>query len=86
MADTEIGADWRLAEAKNRLSEVFAKALRERPQRIVRGGEAVVVVAEETFGRLAGRGDGFIAYLMDGPSLEGVAVQRDSRPMRDGAL
>ena len=40
MADVEIGMDWRLTEAKNRLSEVVTKALTERPQRIVRRGEA----------------------------------------------
>lgn len=87
MADVEIGMDWRLTEAKNRLSEVVTKALTERPQRIVRRGEAVVVVAAETFGWLTGgKGDGFIAYLMSGPPLEGVTVERDRRPMRDVAL
>ena len=87
MADVEIGMDWRLTEAKNRLSEVVTKALTERPQRIVRRGEAVVVVAEETFGWLTGgSGDGFVAYLMSGPPLEGVTVERDRRPMRDVTL
>lgn len=84
--DTEIGSDWPLTEAKNRLSEVVTKALTEAPQRITRRGEAVVMVAEETFGRLAGRGDGFIAYLLNGPSLEGVTTQRDQQPMRDVEL
>lgn len=86
MADMEISTDWPLAEAKNRLNEVVTKALTEGPQRIVRRDEAVVVVAEETFGRLVGRGDGFIAYLMNGPSFEGMAVQRDQTPMRDANL
>ena len=87
MVDVEIGMDWRLTEAKNRLSEVVTKALTERPQRIVRRGEAVVVVAAETFGWLTGgSGDGFVAYLMSGPPLEGVTVERDRRPMRDVTL
>lgn len=86
VAETEIGTDWPLTEAKNRSSEVVTKALTEGPQRIARRDEAVVVVAEETFGRLAGRGDGFVAYLMHGPSLEGVTFRRDQQPMRDAAL
>ena len=86
MVETTVGEDWPLTEAKNRLSEVVTKALTEGPQRIARRGEAVVVVAEETFGRLAGRGDGFVAYLMNGASLEGVTTPRDPTPMRDAAL
>ncbi|MYB35799.1 MAG: type II toxin-antitoxin system prevent-host-death family antitoxin [Gammaproteobacteria bacterium] len=85
-AEIEVGTDWPLTEAKNRLSEVVTKALTEGPQRIARREEAVVVVAEETFNRLVGRGDGFIAYLMNGPSFEGMTVQRDPRPMRDAKL
>lgn len=82
----DIGTDWRLTEAKNRLSEVVTNALNDRPQRIVRRGEAVVVVAEETFGWLTGGRSGFIGYLLNGPSLEGVTTERDRRPMRDVAL
>lgn len=82
----EVSSDWRLTEAKNRLSEVVTKALTEGPQRIVRRDEAVVMVADETFGRLTGRGHDFVAYLMNGPSLEGVPVQRHRGPMRDAAL
>ena len=84
--NVDIGMDWRLTEAKNRLSEVMTNALTDRPQRIVRRGEAVVVVAEETFGWLTGGRAGFIAYLLSGPSLEGVTAERDRRPMRDIAL
>ena len=84
--NVDIGMDWRLTEAKNRLSEVVTNALKDRPQRIVRRGEAVVVVAEETFGWLTGGRSGFIAYLLSGPSLEGVTAERDRRPMRDVTL
>ena len=86
-ANLEIGMDWRLTEAKNRLSEVVTKALAGRPQRIVRRQEAVVVISAETFGWLTGgSGNGFIAYLMSGPPLDGVTVERDRRPMRDVTL
>ena len=82
----DIGMDWQLTEAKNRLSEVVSKALTE-PQRITRRNEAVVVVSEKTFGWLTGgSGQGFVAYLMSGPSLEGVEIERERSPMRDAPL
>ncbi|MCY4014797.1 MAG: type II toxin-antitoxin system prevent-host-death family antitoxin [Gammaproteobacteria bacterium] len=84
--NVDIGMDWRLTEAKNRLSEVVTKALNDRPQRIVRRGEAVVVVAEKTYGWLTGGRSGFIGYLLNGPSLEGVTTERDRRSMCDVEL
>jgi len=39
--------DWRLAEAKNKFSEVFDRALKEGPQRISRRGKDRVVVVSE---------------------------------------
>ena len=42
--------DWPLAEAKNKFSEVFERALREGPQRVSRRGkDAVVVLAEADY-------------------------------------
>ena len=78
--------NWRLAEAKNRLSEVVSKALGEGPQRITRRGEAVIVVSEAEYMRLTGERVGFVDYLMSGPSLEGVEFERDSTPMREVEL
>ena len=81
-----IGRDWRLTEAKDRLSAVVSKALTE-PQRITRRNNAVVVVSEETFGWLTGgSGQGFVADLTSGPSLEGVEIERERSPMRDVSL
>ena len=78
--------NWRLAEAKNRLSEVVSKALGEGPQRITRRGEVVIVVSEAEYMRLTGERVGFVDYLMSGPSLEGVEFERDSTPMREVEL
>ena len=78
--------DWKLAEAKNRLSEVVTNALAECPQRITRRGEAVIVMAEADYARLTGARPGFIDYLINGPSFDGVEVERDHTPMRDPAL
>ena len=42
--------DWPLAEAKNKLSEVFDRALKDGPQRISRRGkDRVVVIAEAEY-------------------------------------
>ncbi len=78
--------DWRLAEAKNRLSEVVRLALSEGPQRISRRDDAVIVVAEQAYRDLAGEEPDFIAYLMSGESLEDVDLRRDRTPLRDVAL
>lgn len=75
--------EWKLAEAKNQLSEVVSRALAKSPQRITRRRDAVVVVRESDYRRLTGERRGFIEYLMDGPSLEGVDIRRDRTPMRD---
>ena len=40
---------WRLADAKNRFSEVFNRALAEGPQRVLRRDEAVVVLSERDY-------------------------------------
>lgn len=74
--------NWQLAEAKNRLSEVVSKALGEGPQRITRRGEAVIMMSEADYVRLTGERVGFVDYLMNGPSLEGVPLERDPTPMR----
>ena len=39
-------ADWQVAEAKNRFSELITKALKEGPQRVTRRDETVIVMAE----------------------------------------
>lgn len=75
--------DWKLAEAKNRLSEVVSRALAKSPQRITRRKDAVVVLRESDYRRLTGERRGFIEYLMHGPSLEGIDIRRDRTPMRE---
>ncbi len=78
--------DWQLADAKNRFSEVVRRALTEGPQRISRRKEAVMVIAESEYRRLTGRRTSFVAYLLDGPSLEDVDLTRERAPMRDVEL
>jgi prevent-host-death family protein len=76
--------DWRLAEAKNKFSELFNRALAEGPQRVQRREEAVVVMAASDYERLTGSKTSFKDFLMEaGPDLEGLDLSRDRKPMRD---
>lgn len=68
---------WLLADAKNRFSEVVTLALTQGPQRVRRRGEAVVVVSEGDYLRLTGKRTSFKKYLVSGPSLHDLDIQRD---------
>jgi prevent-host-death family protein len=80
------GDSWQLQSAKARFSEVFRRARSEGPQRITRQGkEAVVMVAEEQFERLAGKSrqpKSLVEFLRNSP-LRGVNLERDPDPGRD---
>jgi len=79
--------DWKLADAKNRFSELVTRALAEGPQRVRRHDDAVVVVAERDYEKLTGKRPGFKEFLMgEGPSLEGLDLTRDDTYMRDVKL
>jgi prevent-host-death family protein len=79
--------EWRLADAKNRFSELVTRALAEGPQRVRRHDDAVVVVAERDYEKLTGKRPGFKEFLMGkGPSFEGLDLARDDAPMRDVKL
>lgn len=76
---------WQVAEAKNKFSELITKALTEGPQRVRRRGETVVVLSEAEYERLAGKPKPKMTlgeYLLNGPSLEGLDLERRKSPMR----
>lgn len=74
---------WRLAEAKNRFSEVVNRALSGEPQLILRRRDAVMVVAKRDYEKLTGKRKTLKQLLLGkGPSLEGVDLTRDKHPMR----
>jgi antitoxin Phd len=76
--------EWRLADAKNRFSELVTRALAEGPQRVRRHDDAVVVVAEREYEKLTGKRPDFKEFLMaEGASLEGLNLVRDDSPMRE---
>ena len=74
---------WKLADAKNRFSEVVRRALAGEPQRIERRADAVVVVDAEEFDPLNGEKPDLIEYLSNGPDLSELDLERDRTPMRD---
>lgn len=78
--------EWQLADAKNRFSEVVTRALNEGPQRVRRRGQTVVILAEEEYDRLTGEKPGLLDFLISGPGLDGVDLERDRSPMRDVEL
>ena len=79
--------EWRLAEAKNRFSELVNRALAEGPQRVVRRDDAVVVVAERDYEKLTGTRPSFKKFLLGrGPGLERLDLTRDRSPMRKAKL
>lgn len=76
--------EWKLAEAKNRLSELFNKALSEGPQRIRRRQDSVLILSERDYKKLSKSSPSFKDFLLQsGPSLEDVDLDRDPSPMRD---
>ena len=77
---------WKLADAKNRFSEVVNRALAEGPQHVHRREDAVVVLAQRDYEKLTGKRPDFQEFLLSGPSFEGLDLERDRSPMRDVEL
>lgn len=78
--------EWKLAEAKNKFSEVINKVLLEGPQRVVRRSQSFIILEEKEYRKLTGERQSFTGFLMSGPSLEGVDLGRDQSAMRDADL
>ena len=78
---------WRLADAKNRFSELVNRALTQGPQMVLRRRDVVVVVAQRDYEKLTGKRPGFKQFLLGkGPSLRGLDLTRDRSPMRNVGL
>jgi prevent-host-death family protein len=77
---------WKLAEAKNRLSEVVNLALSEGPQTISRRGDELILISKDEYLRRTGEKESFTEFLLGGPSLEGVDLSRPAEGMRTVSL
>lgn len=74
---------WKVAEAKNRFSELFSRALTEGRQQVERRDGTVYMISQEELNRIEGKKPDFKEYLLSIPDMEGVDVSRDKRPLRD---
>ncbi len=70
--------EWKLAEAKNRFTELVNRALLEGPQMVTRRDDKVVVISENEYQNLTGEKRNFIDFLLDGQlDLNNVDFKRD---------
>lgn len=69
--------NWNLAEAEGRLSEVLSRAAAEGPQIVRRQSEDFVVLPKAKYELLVRQHPTFKDWLLNGPSLEGVDLDRD---------
>lgn len=74
---------WKLAEAKNKFSELVNRALSEGPQEVERRGDRVIVISKVEYEKLSGKTPNFKTYLLNGPSLEGIDLERKHSKIRE---
>ena len=75
---------WRLAEAKNRFSEVINKALSEGPQKIIRRDDTVFILSKKDYEKLTGKQTGFKDFLLNQtPKLDDLDLMRDKTQVRE---
>ena len=78
---------WQLLEAKQRFSELMRRTLEEGPQVVTRHGEEVVVVVPaEEFRRMSGEKPDFKEFLLSGPDLSLLDLERPKEMPRDVEL
>jgi prevent-host-death family protein len=78
---------WRLADAKNRFSELVNRALTNGPQLVLRRCDAVVVVSRRDYEKLTGKRLSFKQFLLGmGASFRGLDLTRARSPMRNVKL
>ena len=78
--DIEASMDWRLADAKNRFSELFTQVLSLGPQRVRRFKDAVIVLSEQEYERITGRRPSFKDFLSQGESFVDLNFGSESEP------
>jgi prevent-host-death family protein len=80
-------ATWQLQHAKQRFSELVRTTLDEGPQVVTRNGkEVVVMVPAEQWRDAQGPQRDFAAFLTEGPSFDGLDLERRGEYARDTEL
>ncbi len=78
---------WQLQEAKQRFSELVRRTLEEGPQVVTKHGEEVVVVVPaEEYRRTGGKKPDFKEFLLNGPDLSVLNLERSKDFPRDVEL
>jgi len=75
--------EWKLYDAKNKLSELVNLAISDGPQHIRRNKDEVVVISIQEFERLTGKKKDFLDFLRSAPSFEGLDLERDKSLARE---
>jgi len=76
--------EWRLADAKNKFSELVNNAINIEPQIIHRRNDSVVVISKKEYQRLLSKTKSFKDHLFNPPvSIDDLIFDRDKSPMRD---
>lgn len=80
-------ARWQVQEAKTRLSEVIEEAQSKGPQIITRhGAERAVVLSIGDYRKLTAHRPGLKEYLLGGPKVDSLEVERDPDTGREIGL
>ena len=75
--------EWKAAEARHNFSEVLNQASVDGPQQIVRRDETYVVLTQEEYEQLAFKQRNFVNFLINGPAIDDLNLERDKSEMRD---
>lgn len=76
--------NWQLAEAKNKMSEVYRRTLSEGRQIITKRGEkSVTVIATEELDRIEGRKLTLNQFLLTAPTVEEFELPSRDDELRD---
>ena len=79
--------EWRLADAKNKFTELVNRALSEGPQRVTSRNDVVIVIAERDYEQLTRTKPSFKEFLLqDSPTFDGLDLERDRSFLRDVEL
>lgn len=75
--------EWRLAEAKNKFTELVNQALSVGPQIVRRRDDVVVIISKAEYDLLTGEVPSFKQHLLNPPHpIHDLDLERDSSPMR----
>ena len=75
---------WQLQEAKQKFSELVRRTIEEGPQTVTRRGEEIVVVVPaQEFRRMTGDKPDFKEFLMSGPDLSILDLERSRELPRE---